>query len=122
MDDASPRGPARYANGRFGPGHKGRPRGARGRMSRRVALSLLGHFEANQAAILERLTQYFLTDYMELIGRMLPKDPDEVDLGALPPREAAMTTRAVRAALERVEAGEGTLADVEAALMGEEAP
>ncbi len=94
MDDASPRGPARYANGRFGPGHKGRPRGARGRMSRRVALSLLGHFEANQAAILQRLTQYFLTDYMGLIGRMLPKDPDEVDLGDLPPREAAITARA----------------------------
>ena len=119
MDDASGPGPARYANGRFGPGHTGRPRGARNRISRRVALSLLRHYEANEADVLHRLAEYHVKDYMGLIGRMLPRASDEVELEAVPPEEAARVTGAVRAALERVEAGEGSLVDIEAALMGE---
>ena len=38
MDDASGLGTVRHANGRFAAGNPGKPRGARARMSRRVAL------------------------------------------------------------------------------------
>lgn len=122
MDDASPRGPARYPDGRFGPGHTGRPRGARNKVPRRIALGLLGHYEANEEEILARLMRGHFKDFMRLIGRMLPPEPDEGDFDHLTPEEAARTVRAVRAALERVEAGQATLAEVEAALMGEGAP
>ena len=121
MEGASGRGPARHADGRFGPGNPGRPRGARGRMTQRIAFSLLRHFEENQAQILRTLTAYDnIHVYMRLIDRMLARAPceDAPELEALPPEEAAQVAGAVRAALERVEAGEGSLADVETALHG----
>ena len=121
MDDASGRDPARHANGRFGPGNPGRPRGARGRMTQRVALSLLRHYEENEAQILRTLTAYDnIHVFMRLIDRMLARAPSEEppELEALPAEEAARVTSAVRAALERVEAGEGSLTDLEAALHG----
>ena len=128
MDHPSGRGPVRYANGQFGPGNPGRPHGARNRMSGRIAHSLLSHYARHEAEILERLRRKHFSDYMRLIGRMLPQDvgedapePEEAE-----PQDVARVTRAVRAALERVEAGEGSLDDIEAALAGmgpgEEAP
>lgn len=126
MDQASGRGPARHADGRFGPGNPGRPRGARGKVSRRIALGLLAHYERHEAEILERLSRGHFDQYMRLIGRMLPQEPDEADLEALRREDVVRIARAVRAALERLEAGEGSLADIEAALKGaapdEEAP
>jgi hypothetical protein len=78
MEDASDRGPARYPNGRFGPGHTGRPRGSRNKISRRVALSILRHFEANDAEILKKLTDWqMIPDYMRLLGKMLPSDVED---------------------------------------------
>ena len=118
MEQASSRGPSRHADGRFGPGNPGRPRGARGKVSRRIALGLLRHYEQHEAEILERLSRGHFDQFMRLIGRMLPHEPDETDLEALPQEEAIRITRAVRAALERVEAGEGSLADIDAALKG----
>ena len=121
MDDASPRGPARHSNGRFGPGNPGRPRGARRRLSQRVALSLLRHFNENQTQILETLSLgHYLPIYMRVLGQILPRDleGDALDLEELGAEDAASVARAVRAALERVEAGEGSLADIEAALAG----
>ena len=125
MDQASGRGappsaPIRDANGRFGPGNPGRPAGARGRMSRRIALGLLRHYADHEAEILERLSRRYFADYMRLIGQMLPRDPgvEAPDLQTLPPQDAARVTRAVRCALERVEAGQGSLDDVQAALEG----
>ena len=121
MEDASAKAPSRDARGRFGPGNPGRPRGARGRMTQRIALSLLRHFEQNERQILSTLTAYEnIPVYMRLIDRMLARSPNEdgLDLDALPVEDATRVTRAVRAALERVEAGEGSLADIEAALDG----
>ena len=120
MNDASSRAVPRGAEGRFAPGNPGRPVGARNRMSRRIALGLLRHYALNEAEILARLTRGHFAEYMKLIGQMLPRGPDEdwPDLGALPPADAAAVTRAVRAALDRVEAGEASLAEVEAALVG----
>ena len=121
MEDASAKAPPRDTRGRFGPGNPGRPRGARGRMTQRIALSLLRHFEQNEGQILSTLTAYEnIPVYMRLIDRMLARSPNEdgLDLDALPVEDATRVTRAVRAALERVEAGEGSLADIEAALDG----
>jgi hypothetical protein len=123
MDDAGDRGPVRHADGRFGPGNRGKPRGARGRMSRRVALSLLAYFENNEAMILDRMIgHHHLNGYMGLLGRLLPQgaENDGPDLAALEPQEAARITDAVRTALVRIEAGKGSLADIEAALAGME--
>ena len=89
MDDASPRGPARYADGRFGPGHAGRPRGARNRINHRVALSLLRHFEANEAAIVERITTHYFNEYLHMVGRMLPQEVSDPDLEAASPDPSA---------------------------------
>jgi hypothetical protein len=121
MDDASSLGPARRPDGRFGRGNPGRPAGSRNRISGRIALSLLNHYAEHEAEILQRLNQFHFTDYMRLIGRMLPQDPggnDGPDLESLPPQDVVRITRAVRRALNRIEVGEGTLADVEAALAG----
>ena len=122
MDDAAHKFPARSPDGRFGAGNPGRPLGSRNRMSRRIALGLMHHYAEHETEILEKLNQYYFTDYVRLIGRMLPRGPaeDAVDLESLPPHEVAQVTRAVRRALNRVEVGEGTLAEVEAALAGAE--
>jgi hypothetical protein len=87
-------------------------------MSRRIALGLLRHYERHEAEILERLSRGHFDQYMRLIGHMLPQEPDEAELVALPQEDVVRISRAVRAALERVEAGEGSLADIEAALTG----
>jgi hypothetical protein len=87
-------------------------------MSRQIALGLLRHYSEHEAEILARLSRNHFAHYIRLIGQMLPSDPEDGGLEALPPRDAAQVTRAVRAALERVEAGEGSLAEVEAALAG----
>jgi hypothetical protein len=120
MDNASAKGPARYPNGRFGPGHTGKPLGSRNRMSKRVALGLLNHYAEHEAEILEKLSGYFFNDYIRLIGRLLPRPAadDALDLEAVPAEEVERVLGAVRAALGRIEAGEGSLADIEAALLG----
>lgn len=122
MDDASPRGPARYANGRFGPGNPGRLPGSRNRITQRIALSLLNHYEANEAQYLEKLSSWQgFPQFMRLIERMLPRELEDgaPELAALSSEDAARVTRAVRTALDRAEGGEGSLEEVLAALMGE---
>jgi hypothetical protein len=120
MDDASSRGPARHPDGRFGPGNPGRPLGSRNRMSKQIALGLMHHYAAHEAEILENLSRYYLADYMRLIGRLLPRAPanDAPDVEIMPPEDVTHVTRAVRRALNRIETGQGSLAEVEAALMG----
>ena len=118
MDHPSGRDPSRDARGRFAPGNPGRPPGFPNRMSGQIAFGLLRHYAGNEAEFLERLSRSHFAEYMRLIGRMLPRDrgADGEDLESAPPRDVARTLRAVRAALERVEAGESSLADIEAAL------
>jgi len=110
----------RDANGRFAPGGSGRPHGARGKVSRRVARTILADFEAHQHEVLPRLRQWFLPQYVALLARLMPK-PGEADGGLGEGLDGAKTVRlieAARAAFARIDAGEGTLADLEAALAG----
>ena len=121
MDEQSDKAPARHANGQFGPGNPGRARGARGRMTQRIALSLLRHYEENQAQILSTFTSHRnMPAFMRMFDRMMSREmcDEGPDLAALPAEEAVRVTGAVRIALERVEAGKGSLADIEAALDG----
>ena len=118
MDDASGREPSRDPRGRFAPGNAGRPPGFPNRMSGRIAFGLLRHYTGNEAEFLVRLSRGHFAEYMRLIGRMLPRERASYadGLDTAPPRDVARTVRVVRAALERVEAGESSLADIEAAL------
>ena len=117
MDDASGQDPSRGARGRFAPGNPGRPPGFPNRMSGRIALGLLRHYTGNEAEFLARLSRGHFSEYLRLIGRMLPREGASHANDLEPqPRDVARTVRAVRAALERVEAGESSLADIEAAL------
>ena len=89
-------------------------------MTKRIALDLLGHFEVNRDEMLERLSRYYFPEYMRLVGRMLPRPPapDAPDLESLSPDDVARIAAGVREVLERVEAGEASLAELEAALVG----
>ena len=111
----------RDEHGRFAPGTGGRPVGARGRVSARVARMLLADFEAHQETLLPRLRRWFLPQYLAAVTRLLPRDggADGGSLGDLDAVEAARLIANTRAALDRIEAGEGSLADLEAALLGE---
>jgi hypothetical protein len=116
----------RDAQGRFAAGNRGRPFGTRNRVSKRVARMTLRDFEAHQADLLPRLRQWFLPQYLALVARLMPRVSEaggmEVDapLDTLGELETAALIAQVREALERVEAGEATLAELESAFLGEE--
>ena len=97
-----------------------RPAGSFNGLSRRIALGLLSHWAEHEAQVLEKLSGEHFPQFIRLIGRLLPGPPrgDAPDLEAMPAADVARVLVAVRAALDRVEAGEGSLADVEAALSG----
>jgi hypothetical protein len=121
IDDEAPRA-VRRANGQFAPGNPGRPFGSRNRVSKRVARAVLRDFETNQAELMPRMRRWFLPQYLALVARLLPRVSESggADLDAAPEEpELAQVLAAVRAALDRAEAGEGSLAELESALLGE---
>ncbi len=100
MDDTSAGGPSRDENGRFLPGHGGRPRGARNLMSKRIAMGVLRHYEEHEPEILEQLRRAHTVEFMRLVGRVAAIGPEDVlEMEPLPPDEAAR-----RAELEAVAA------------------
>ena len=113
----------RDANGRFLPGNPGRAFGSRNRISKRVARSILLNFEADQEATLAKLKRWYVPQYVALLARLLPRVSEgeggaELDT----PDDELETARVVsqaRAILDRIEAGQATLAELEAALLGE---
>jgi hypothetical protein len=113
----------RDANGRFLPGNPGRPFGSRNRVSKRVARAILADFEAHQDEVLARLRRWFAPQYVSLVARLLPRVNESgagVELDdALEEAETQTIAAALRAALERLEAGAGSVAELEAALLGE---
>jgi hypothetical protein len=76
----APQGSTRGANGRFLPGHSGRPPGARNKRPHRIADAILAHFEKRQEDLLDDLLEKgYRSTYMELVTRFLPKDAEELE-------------------------------------------
>ena len=121
MDDSGQLPAVRDAHGRFAAGNPGRPFGSRNRASKRVARTILRDFEANQESVLPRLRRWFLPQYVQLISRLLPRQTEDggAELETLSEVELAGLLVAMRGALDRIEAGEGSIADLESALLGE---
>ena len=122
MTTSQPPG-GRYAQGRFTAGNKGRPFGSRNRVSKRVARAILADFEAHQDDILPKLRRWYAPQYVSLVARLLPRVNEsgaDVELDALDEAETQGIAAALRAALERLEAGAGSVAELEAALLGEQ--
>ena len=121
MDDTDGRPAWRRPDGRFGASNPGRPFGSRNRISKRVARTILKDFEAHQDELLPTLRRWFVPQYLQMVSRLLPRQPEEggPELDSLDEREVAAVIAAARAALDKLEAGGGSLADLEAALLGE---
>lgn len=118
MDDNWGSPPARDTNGRFLPGHGGRPPGARNRMSQRIARGLLRHHEEHEAEILERLRRSYTAEFMRLVGRVAAIGPeDTLDLEPLPPEEVARRAEAARAL--QAEADEAVRREFRESIWGE---
>lgn len=112
--------PARYADGRFGPGNPGRPLGSYNRASRRAALAILNHFEAIQHNFLDKL-EYNSAMYIALLSKVLPR---QIEIGAsgLAGISDLEVIKAFAAARQRMNGqGDGptVLAELEAALLTE---
>jgi len=108
----------RGADGRFGVGNPGRPRGSRNRRTHQLAMALLEDFHVNEEENLQRMRQWFFSDYLRLIGRFLPAHvpqarPDFTDYDA---EETATVTAAARAVMARIERGEAGLDELMAVL------
>lgn len=74
MSDPAPASlPARYANGRFGPGNPGRRAGTRNRMSHRATLAILEDFELHGAEVLDRLRRWNAPAYFAILVRLLER-------------------------------------------------
>jgi len=112
----------RDGRGRFLPGAPGRPLGSRNRASKLAARRILADFETHHAPFLAALRQFYVPQYVQLICRLLPRVNEtggvEVD-APLSEAEAAALLADARSAMDRIEAGQGTIADLEAALLGE---
>jgi hypothetical protein len=110
--------PARDACGRFVAGNAGRKPGSRNRASNRLAMALLDDFNANEAANIERLRRWFFPQYVQLMGRFLPREAGGArpDFEGYSAEETVRVTAAARAALERIERGEAGLDALLAAL------
>ena len=111
----------RDANGRFLPGNPGRRFGSRNRLSKRVARTILRDFEASQDQMLAILKRWYVPQYVSLLARLLPRAEEGADgpeLDELGPAETARLVGAARRMLDRIDAGDATLAELEAALLG----
>jgi hypothetical protein len=117
--------PGRDAHGRFAAGNKGRPFGSRNRVSKRVARAILADFEAHQDDMLPKLRRWYAPQYVSLVARLLPRVDESgagVELDTLDEAETQAIAAAMRVALARLEAGAGSVAELEAALLGERGP
>jgi hypothetical protein len=115
------RGAMRDAGGRFARGNPGRPFGSRNRASKRVARAILRDFERNQDELLPRMRRWFLPQYVSLVAKLMPRVAEDggIEVDELSEVEVAQMIADLKGALARVEAGAGSLAELEAALLGE---
>jgi len=79
MTDQTEPSPARYADGRFGPGNPGRRPGSRNRASHRALIAILDDFQDNKDVVLPRLRKFFTAEYIKVIVRLLDLQPAASD-------------------------------------------
>ena len=65
--------PARYSNGRFGPGNPGRRAGSRNQISHRAAMAIMEDFELNQEDVLKKLRSDFTPAYFAVLARLMDR-------------------------------------------------
>jgi hypothetical protein len=65
---------------------------------------ILKDFEDNAEAMLPKVRRWFLPQYLQLVGRLLPRDPEAAELDGLSEEEAARMAAELRAALGLIEA------------------
>jgi hypothetical protein len=111
--------PARYANGRFGPGNPGRLAGARNRMSHRTVMRILEDFDLHSPVLLDRMRKSFTPAYFEILCRMLEKTPPDEPraLAEISDVEAASLLGHVRTCLQVVESPRAALVELDAMLL-----
>jgi hypothetical protein len=123
MSDATAKSsqPARYENGRFGPGNPGRPPGARGRMGNRVIMAILEDFLANKDLALKNARFGSPIAYLNTILKLLPsaEAAEPPDIRAWPDADVETALTRVHAALDGPRAGRDALIELEALLLGE---
>ena len=113
----------RVAQGRFAKGGPGRPPGARNKLSRRIVATVLKDFEAHHLEVLRTLRRDFLTAYVTLVGRLLPRDHALDDLEDAEPLEVSPEARAVDLAAPAIAAiAEGPFEAKDLAWLTGEAP
>ena len=110
--------PDRDVNGRFTAGNPGRPLGSRNRMTNRLAVALLDDFTDNEAENIYKLRRWFFPQYVQLMGRFLPRETSRCrpDFADYAPAETARVVAAARETLAAIERGEAGLDDLLAAL------
>jgi hypothetical protein len=111
--------PARYPDGRFGPGNNGRPAGSYNRASRRAALAILDHFEEIQDGFLAELAENRHL-YINLLSKVLPRQI-QIGLSGVEAMSDADVRQAfvfARDALHGQSEGRAVLAELEAQLLG----
>jgi hypothetical protein len=111
----------RDSHGRFAAGNPGRPLGSRNRVSKRVARAILADFEAHQDEVLAKLRRWFAPQYVSLISRLLPRvNENGAGMDVDEPGDLAVgqVVADLRAALDRIEGGGGSMDELEAALLG----
>jgi hypothetical protein len=104
MDGSDYPATPRDANGRFMPGNPGRRPGAVGKASARVSRAILADFETNQEALLPRLREWFMPQYVALVSRLLPRPEGEGAQASQPADSAALAVEIAALAAAEAEA------------------
>ena len=119
---ATPPLPARHANGRFGPGNPGRPPGARGRAAHGVTLAILEDFMVHKESALKNARFANPGTYLNAIVKLLPTQaaPEPPDVRDWSDADVDAALDRVRAALDGSRDSRDALAELEAALLGED--
>lgn len=71
--------PTRQANGQFGPGNPGKPKGATNLAGRQATQAFLEDFDANRGEFLRRLRDQFPIEYARMVTKIMPEPEPEYE-------------------------------------------
>jgi len=113
--------PARYENGRFGPGNPGRRPGARGRTAHRVTMAILEDFLEHKDETLKDARNFHVEAYLNTVLKLLPSQAafETPEVRAWPDADVDAALAHVRGVFERAGEGRDVLIELEAVLLGE---